>query len=111
MRTAVIVYDDLDGSEGASRVTFAYGGTGYEIDLGDTHRTELEHALARFIAAARRTGRVTASTDRSPYARPVGQGRDLAAIRAWARDHGFEVSDHGRVPTRPNRPTTQHTDP
>jgi hypothetical protein len=94
MRTRVVTYDDLDSSEGASRVTFAYAGTSYEIDLGEEHRAELEQALAKFIAAARRTG---PAIGRRAYTTPPGRGRDLAAIRAWAREQGLRVSDTGRV--------------
>jgi hypothetical protein len=94
-RTTVTIYDDLDGSEGASTVTFAYRGTSYEIDLGEENQAKLGAALAPFIMAARRTGRVPVPADRKTSA---SRRRDLAAIRAWAREQGLEVPDRGRVP-------------
>jgi hypothetical protein len=98
MRTRVVTCDDLDGSEGASRVAFAYGGTSYEIDLGEEHRAELDSALAKFIAAARRTGPALLPLGRQIRSRPADRRRDLQLIRAWARQQGLPVSDHGRVP-------------
>ena len=99
-RTIVTIYDDLDNSEGASTVSFAYRGTSYEIDLGTKNQAAMDKALAKFIAVARkRSGTVALS--------PRGRGRagsrvkgptELSAIRAWAQENGFEVSDRGRIP-------------
>jgi len=99
-RTTVTVYDDLDNTEGASTVSFTYRGTSYEIDLGTKNQAALDKALAKFIAAARKKAAP------APYP-PVGRGRskaktkartDLLAIRSWAQEHGFEISDRGRIP-------------
>jgi nucleoid-associated protein Lsr2 len=98
MRKIVTVYDDLDNTEGASRVTFAYAGTSYEIDLGKKNQAALEKALAKFIAVARPAGRAPAAAGRKTARTAAGRGGDLAAVRAWAREQGLEVSDHGRVP-------------
>jgi len=95
-QTKVTTYDDLDGSEGASSVTFAYRGVSYEIDLSPEHQAEFGAALAPYIVAARRTGPV-ATPARTSSTR-AGRGRELAAVRAWARKQGLEVSDRGRVP-------------
>jgi len=97
-RTTVTIYDDLDGTEGASRVTFAFRGTGYEIDLSEEHQAELGAALAKYIIAARKTGPIPVPADRRPTTAPLRRHRDLAAVRTWAREQGFEVSDRGRVP-------------
>lgn len=91
-KTVVTVVDDLDGSESAETVTFAYGGTTYEIDLGPANRDALNAALSPFISAARSTGRAGAR-------RSASRGeQDAAAIRAWAAENGLEVSSRGRVP-------------
>lgn len=95
-QTTVITYDDLDGTEGASPVPFAYRGMGYEIDLSPEHEAEFGAALAKYIVAARRTGRVTTPVATSTTR--ASRGRQLAAVRAWAREQGLEVSDRGRVP-------------
>ncbi|WP_311702624.1 histone-like nucleoid-structuring protein Lsr2 [Cellulomonas cellasea] len=53
--THVLTTDDLDGTEGARTYRFAWGETGYEIDLSDAHRDELLRALEPYITAARKT--------------------------------------------------------
>lgn len=91
-RRHVIVTDDLDGTEGARTYRFAWQDAAYEIDLSDAHRDELLRALAPYVDAARRVrgGRATASSR--------GGGEDRAAVRAWARENGHEISDRGRIP-------------
>ncbi|MGI8665329.1 MAG: histone-like nucleoid-structuring protein Lsr2 [Jatrophihabitans sp.] len=98
-RTTVTVYDDLDNSEGASTVSFAYGGTSYDIDLGEKNQAALDKALAKYIAAARRSGRApaAAATGRRRATGAADRRADLAAIRTWARENGHEVSDRGRI--------------
>jgi hypothetical protein len=98
-RTTVTIYDDLDNSEGASTVSFTYRGTGYEIDLGQKNQAALDKALSKYIAAARK------KTSRPPM--PSSRGRskartkgrpDLTAVRNWAHENGYDVSDRGRIP-------------
>lgn len=54
-QTRILVTDDFDGSEGARTYRFAWGDTGYEIDLSDAHRDDLLRALEPYITAARKT--------------------------------------------------------
>jgi hypothetical protein len=54
-QTRITVTDDLDGTEGARTYRFAWGDTGYEIDLSDAHRDDLLRALEPYITAARKT--------------------------------------------------------
>jgi Lsr2 len=92
---SVIITDDLDGAEGAQTVTFGFQGASYEIDLSAKNQARLEKALAPFIAAARKTPR--RGRARGP-ARPGGGGQpDRAAIRAWAKTAGLQVSERGRI--------------
>ncbi len=91
----VIVTDDLDGTEGARTYRFAWQDATYEIDLSDAHRDELLRALQPYIDAGHRVGR-----PRRTSTSTRGSGEDLAAVRAWAREHGHEVSDRGRVPAK-----------
>lgn len=100
-RTIVTVYDDLDNTEGASTVSFAYRGTSYEIDLGAKNQAALDKALAKFVTAARKKAGPAPSS-------PAGRGRrskaktktrtDLLTIRTWAQEQGWEISDRGRIP-------------
>ncbi|MBE9924298.1 Lsr2 family protein [Cellulosimicrobium cellulans] len=90
----VTVIDDLDGTEGARAYRFSWQDATYEVDLSDAHRDELLRALAPYIDAGRRVrGRRQAAPS------SAGAGEDRAAVRAWARENGHEISDRGRIPT------------
>lgn len=92
-RRIVELVDDLDDTiiEDGGTQTFSLNGTAYEIDLGSANVEKLRDALAPFITAGRRVRNTPSSRQRS------GGGRDLDAIRAWARSNGFTVSDRGRI--------------
>lgn len=85
----VTITDDIDGSGGAETVSFGFQGTAYEVDLAKKNRLKLERALTPYIEAARRA---PASRSRSR-----ASDTDRAAVRAWAKDHGLNVSDRGRI--------------
>ena len=95
-KVQVILLDDIDGSEAKRTVTFALDGKAYEIDLNEANLDKLSEALEPFISKARRT---SSTTRRSAGAgRSTAGGGDASAVRSWAREQGFEVSDRGRVP-------------
>ncbi len=50
-KTIVHLTDDLDGSEATQTVEFGYQGKTYKLDLSDQNASELEEALAPYIAA------------------------------------------------------------
>lgn len=102
-KVTVELVDDLNGTpiaegEGGT-VTFALQRKSYEIDLSTKNIEKLEAALAPFIGAARPAGAEQTKTTSPTRSRRVSSGHDLAAVRAWARENGHEVSDRGRVPT------------
>lgn len=93
-KTVVTYIDDLDGSAADGTVNFGLDNVEYEIDLSDANASALRDALSLYISAGRRVGgasrgrgRATARTDRE----------QLDAMRRWARENGFEVSDRGRI--------------
>ncbi|WP_217181919.1 Lsr2 family protein [Streptomyces sp. AC495_CC817] len=93
--------DDIDGSvlevgEGET-VHFSLNGTAYEIDLNSTHAEELRAALAPYISAGRRAGSSSAPRASAPRKRPA-RNPEVAAIRAWANDNGYTLSERGRIP-------------
>jgi hypothetical protein len=97
--------DDLDGSvlevgEGET-ITFSLDGVAYEIDLTDENAAALRDAFAPWVQAARPISRSTSgassSSSNGRQRRRTGQ-RDYTAIRAWAKDNGYTVSERGRVP-------------
>jgi len=91
---AVVVTDDLDGSTDAETVTFGLDGVTYEIDLSADNRARLERDVAPYIQAGRRISR---SRNRSSQGRPAGPRIDRAAVRAWAKENGIQVSERGRI--------------
>ncbi len=104
--------DDLDGSDAAGTVAFGLDGRAYEIDLSDENAARLREALASFVAAARnsggsagtrrgqktarKTGAPAVTAGSGPRAQPLDR-EQTAAIRAWARQNGHQVSDRGRI--------------
>ena len=100
----VTVVDDLDGSDAAGTVSFGLDGRAYEIDLSDGNAARLRASLASFIAVARKRGGSAVSGGRrgpkmtASSARPQPlDSEQTAAIRAWARQSGHQVSDRGRI--------------
>lgn len=90
----VTLVDDIDQSPADENVNFGLDGINYEIDLSAAHAAELREALQKFIAAGRRAGG-RAVRGRGPAAAKTSN--DVAEIRAWARNNGFEVHDRGRI--------------
>jgi hypothetical protein len=97
--------DDLTGEESTEIDTYTIlvNGAGVEIDLTPDSHDKLMEALGPFLHAegARRVrggASGTARKTRSRSAAPAGGTTDTAAIRAWARENGYEVNDRGRVP-------------
>jgi len=72
-------------------IEFSVNGKSYAIDLGKKNAAEFHRSLDKYIAAASKVGGAKA---RKPSR---GGKEDLAAIRAWGRGNGFQVSDRGRV--------------
>ncbi|MEU6822919.1 Lsr2 family protein [Streptomyces atriruber] len=97
-KVQVLLVDDLDGGEADETVTFALDGKSYEIDLTTANADKLRGALEDFVKAGRRTGGRGSSGRGKARAAAASGGQDTAAIRAWAKENGFEVNDRGRVP-------------
>ena len=84
--------DDLDGGAAAGTVSFSFDGTNYEIDLSKRNKSAMEKAFKPYIDKARK-----ARATRRTQPRSATRRHNLPAIRAWAKESGFEVSDRGRV--------------
>jgi Lsr2 len=91
-RVEVILEDDIDGSPAAETVRFALNGTSYEIDLSNEHAQALRGALNKYVEHARKASAPSRPT------RSARQRVDNSAVRAWAREHGKEISERGRIP-------------
>ena len=99
-KVQVILVDDVDGGKADETVTFGFDGTGYEIDLSSKNAKKLRDAVAPYLGAARKAGRVATAKARgrsggSPAAADREQNQ---AIREWAKKQGLKVSDRGRIP-------------
>ena len=88
--------DDIDGSEADGTVRFGLDGTEYEIDLNSGHAQALRTALAPYVEAARRAPGVRRPAQSGR--RSSGSGLDSTEVRDWAKTHGIEVKDRGRIP-------------
>lgn len=93
-RRIILLEDDLDGTEAAETVTFGLDNVTYEIDLSEPHAAELREALNPYVTAGRKTG----GRRKNRSAGPAKGGRNQrAAIREWARENGYDISDRGRI--------------
>jgi hypothetical protein len=97
-KTVVLLEDDLDGGTADETVTFALDGVQYEMDLSTANAAGLREVLAPYVGAGRRIGGRAVTRRRVGGGGPARTDREqLAAIRAWARGRGLEVSDRGRI--------------
>lgn len=91
-----IIVDDLDGSEDASPVSFMLDGTSYEIDLSAGNERTLRELVGGYVSHARPA--VQRRATRPGVRRGPAAGGRGPEVRAWAREHGFEVKPQGAIP-------------
>ena len=107
-KVQVLLVDDIDGGTAEETVTFALDGVNYEIDLTAEHAAELRDSFSRWVGHGRKVGSGSGSGTRGSgrQARGGGTSRrsgsgsssgDATAIREWARENGYEVSERGRI--------------
>lgn len=94
-RTQVIVEDDIDGGNADHTIRFTVNGSSYEIDLSAENAQRFDQAMEPFVSKARRVGGRAAGA-RRPTQSSTGTA-DQTAIRAWAKDNGYQISDRGRI--------------
>ncbi|MFK0181766.1 Lsr2 family protein [Streptomyces xanthochromogenes] len=96
-KTVVIYTDDLTGEESAEAATHSIiiDGVAYEVDLGPDSYDKLMEAVNPFLRAGRR---VRGGRAKTTPTRQAGGNNDTAAIRAWAKEKGYDINDRGRVP-------------
>jgi hypothetical protein len=95
---------DAPTTEPTRTVRFGLDGQEYEIDLSDDDAAQLRETFRRYIDAGRRIRRQSRpSTTRNRSSRasqppaPPAERHQSAAVRAWARAAGHQVSDRGRI--------------
>ncbi|MFF3160183.1 Lsr2 family protein [Streptomyces sp. NPDC057910] len=96
-KTVTVYTDDLTGeaSDEAATHQIVIDGVAYEIDLGPDSYDKLMEAVNPFLRAGRR---VRATRAKSAPGRKAGGNNDTAAVRAWAKEKGYDINGRGRVP-------------
>lgn len=77
----------------AETLNFGVDGITYEIDLSEKNRAKLDKAFAPFIEHCRRV----TQRRRRPETGLSTSRVDRAAIRAWAKENGLKISEHGGI--------------
>ena len=96
-KVQVVLIDDIDGGEATDTVTFGLDGATYEIDLSEQNAAQLRDALAHWVGNARRvSGRASRPSGRRGGG-ASSSSSDTTAIRAWAKENGYKVSERGRI--------------
>ncbi|WP_308820072.1 histone-like nucleoid-structuring protein Lsr2 [Pseudonocardia alni] len=96
----VQLIDDLDGTAADETVAFAVDGKLFEIDLNATNAATLRDKLAPFVSAARTAvgGQRARRREAAAAAGSTEARRHNQAVRVWARENGYAVSERGRIP-------------
>ncbi|MCX4233266.1 histone-like nucleoid-structuring protein Lsr2 [Streptomyces ortus] len=92
--------DDVTGEEAIDIAphSILIDGAGVEIDLTDENYERLLELLNPYLHAegARRIRGATKVNGKRKQT--TARGADSSAIRLWAKNNGYEISDRGRVP-------------
>lgn len=98
-QVTVTLIDDVDEVPAAETVRFGLDGRAYEIDLSDANAHKLRRQLSSWIEHSRPAGFLggRGAGDSSPKRRGAADRAHSAAVRRWAKEHGYEISDRGRI--------------
>lgn len=100
-KVKIILEDDLDGGPADETVRFGLDGGVFEIDLSSANAARLRDALRPFAAKARRVPSTRSTSSRPAGSRTtasaVKRNPEIAEIRQWAQENGYEVSSRGRI--------------
>ncbi|MBT0993915.1 Lsr2 family protein [Cellulomonas sp. DKR-3] len=93
-----LLVDDVDGGAADETVSFGFDGVTYEIDLTSAHAAEVREAFAQWIGHARKVGGRSAGRGAGRQGRRTSASAGASGdIREWAKDHGYHVSERGRI--------------
>jgi Lsr2 len=96
-KVQVILVDDVDGGDAEETVSFTLDGVSYEIDLNAKNAAAMRDALAKWVGHARRVSGRAGGGRRARGGRSTAAGSSSTEMREWARQHGYTVSDRGRI--------------
>jgi hypothetical protein len=101
----VELVDDIDGAPiktgRGETISFAVDGTEFEIDLGPKNAKEFRKQLGYWTEHATRVGgkaKKSTGAGRASKTVPARDRLQTKAIRDWANQNGFTVSERGRIP-------------
>ena len=96
-KVQVMLLCDLDQGnvDAEETVQFSLGKTAYEVDVCAKHAQQIREGLEPFVAHARKAGTSSPSRRRP---RTTDARQQTASIRTWAKDHGMQVNERGRIP-------------
>ncbi|MCZ4518104.1 Lsr2 family protein [Rhodococcus ruber] len=108
-KITVQLVDDIDESvindDSGETIEFAVNGVEYSIDLKAKNASEFHRKLGYYIERATRVGGrkrkpspATASTTATAGTQAKRDPEQTRAIRQWAFDQGYEISERGRIP-------------
>src|SRR5215204_5187777 len=102
MATRIVteLHDDLDGSDATQTVRFALDGIEYEIDLSDRNANRFRNTFEEFVGHARKVGE---GGGRKAATSVRANKSQTGTMREWLIEHGYEVSDRGRIQPGCNR--------
>ena len=98
-KEVIQVIDDLDGAalDEYETIEWSLDGKSYEFDTSTEHAEEFRNTLATYIGASRVTSPVRGGRRAAQSTSGGRTKEDTQAIREWAQDNGYEVSDRGRI--------------
>lgn len=96
--TRTVLVDDLDGTDtDVETVRFSIDKHDYEIDLSAENAVRLRGKLDRFIGAGHEVRQPKRVVRKKVVSGTVSK-EQTQAIRHWARENGYQVSERGRIP-------------
>lgn len=87
----------VDVPDSSGSLKFAFDGRSYEIDLTESERAQFEAAIKPYTAVAR-PAQARSKSGRAGATGSSTGGVDPKLVRTWAREHGHQVPDRGRIP-------------
>ncbi|WP_305787823.1 histone-like nucleoid-structuring protein Lsr2 [Symbioplanes lichenis] len=96
-----VLTDDIDGSTADRTIEFGLDGVAYTIDLSEENIAKLRQTLEPYVTVATRVSRagVRRGAPAPAQSAPTRTSRaQNQAIRDWAAQNGYELSDRGRIP-------------
>ncbi len=94
--TMTRLVDDIDGSAADTTVEYEWQGQRYAIDLSEKNADEFADAIAPYVSASRKVGKVGKGAPAKAGKTKSGE-LDVKAIRVWAEANGAQVNPRGRI--------------